>query len=141
MTIILLYTAAVSPTDLTAEQLSQEPGSCRISWTPPTSLANLTGYHIYYSGANDSGSRDVGAPATNITIDNCIVGVVYNITMVAVSPHLPSPVIGPVNVTLPGEYCASNKHCFLILFSYIVVQHGLLMENIVLIFVSASTIL
>ena len=45
---------------------------------------------------------DVDASATNITIDNCIAGVTYTITMVAVSPHLPSLVVGPVNITL-GE--------------------------------------
>ena len=66
-------------------------------------MANLTGYHIYYSGADDSGSRDVGASATDITIDNRTAGVTYTITMVALSPHLPSPVVGPVTVTL-GEY-------------------------------------
>ena len=97
---------------MTAEQLPQEPRSFRVSWTPTASLANLTGYHIYYSGANDSGSVDVGASATDITIDNRTAGVTYTITMVALSPHLPSPVVGPVNVTLPGEYCASNRHCF-----------------------------
>ena len=101
---VYVYTAADIPTDLTAEQLPQEPGSFRVSWTPPASSANLTGYHIYYSGANDSGSVDVGASATNITIDSRKPGVTYTITMVALSPHLPSPVIGPVNVTLPGEY-------------------------------------
>ena len=97
---------------MTAEQLPQEPGSFRVSWTPTASSANLTGYRIYYSGANDSGSVDVGASATNITIDNHTAGVTYTITMVALSPHLPSPVVGPVTVTLPGEYFASNRHCF-----------------------------
>ena len=101
--------AADSPTNLTAEQLPQEPGSFRVSWTPPASSANLTGYRIYYSGANDSGSVAVGASATNNTIDNRITGVTYTITMVALSPHLPSPVIGPVNVLL-GEYSTSNRH-------------------------------
>ena len=100
--IVFLCTAADSPTGLTAEQLPQETGSFRVSWTPPASSANLTGYRIYYSGANDSGSTDVGASATDITIDNRTAGVTYTITMVALSPHLPSPVIGPVTVT-PGE--------------------------------------
>ena len=101
--------AAVSPTDMTAEQLPQEPGSFRVSWTPPVSSADLTGYRIYYSGADDSGSVDVGSSATNITIDNRTAGVTYTITMMALSPHLPSPVVGPVNVLL-GEYSISNRH-------------------------------
>ena len=69
-------------------------------------MANLTGYHIYYSGAGDSGSVDVGASQTNITISNRTTSVTYSITMVALSPHLPSPVIGPVSVIL-GEIVAS----------------------------------
>ena len=108
--IVFLCTAAESPTGLTAEQLPQEPGSFRVSWTPPASLANLTGYHIYYSGAGDSGSVDVGASVTEVTIDNCTAGVTYTITMVALSPHLPSPVIGPVTVIL-GEDRDSVNLC------------------------------
>ena len=97
-----LCTAADTPTDLTAEKLPQEPGSFRVSWTPPASSANLTGYRMYYSGADDSGSMDVGASATNITIGSRTAGVTYSITMVALSPHLPSPVVGPVRVKM-GE--------------------------------------
>ena len=103
----LLCTAADHPRDLTAEQLPRGPGSFRVSWTPPASLANLTGYHIYYSGAGDSGNMDVGASATEVTIDNCTAGVTYTITLVALSPHLPSPMVGPVTVTL-GE---ANRQC------------------------------
>ena len=98
--IIFLCIAADSPTDITVELLPQEPGSFRVSWTPPASLTNLTGYHIYYSGAGDSGSVDVGASATEVTIHNHKTGVIYSITLVALSPHLPSPA---VNVTLPGK--------------------------------------
>ena len=68
-------------------------------------MANLTGYRIYYSGVNDSDSVDVGASVTNITIDNRTAGVTYTITMVALSPHLPSPVVGPAKVT-PSENSA-----------------------------------
>ena len=82
-----------------------------MSWTPPASLANLTGYRIYYSGANDSGSVDVGASTTEVVIDNRTAGVTYTITMVALSPHLPSREVGPVNILL-GEYSASSRHCF-----------------------------
>ena len=98
----LLCTAADSPTDLTAEQLPEKPGSFRVSWTPPASLTNLTGYRIHYSGADDSGSMDVGASATEVTIDNRTAGVTYTITTVALSLHLPSPVVGPVTIRL-GE--------------------------------------
>ena len=72
-------------------------------------MANLTGYRIYYSGADDSGSMDVGASATEVTIDNCTAGVTYTITLVALSPHLPSPMVGPITVTL-GE---ANRQCYM----------------------------
>ena len=67
-------------------------------------MANLSGYHIYYSGAGDSGSVDVGASATEVTIDNRTTSVTYSITMVALSPHLPSPVVGPVTVILGEDF-------------------------------------
>ena len=105
-----LCAAADPPTGLTVEETLREPGSFRVSWTTPASSANLTGYRIYYSGANDSGSRDVGASATNITIGSRKLGVTYSITMVALSPHLPSPVVGPVNIALPGKYSAFMLH-------------------------------
>ena len=106
----LLCTAAHHPTGLTPEQLPREPGSFRVSWTPPASLANLTGYRIYYSGAGGSGSMDVDASVTEVTIDNRIAGVTYIITVVALSSHLPSPVVGPVTVTL-GEDSSDNVTC------------------------------
>ena len=106
---IFFCAAADSPTDLTVEQLPQEPGSFRVSWTPPASLTNLTGYRIYYSGPDDSGSMDVGGSGTNITIDNRTTSVSYSITMVALSPHLPSPMIGPVTITLLGEGFVSKR--------------------------------
>ena len=49
---------------------------------------------------------DVGASATEVTVDNHTAGVTYSITMVALSPHLPSPVVGPVNFTLGGYFAA-----------------------------------
>ena len=106
-----MCTAADPSTDLTTEGLPHKPGSFRVSWTPPTSLTNLTGYHIYYSGADDSGSVDVDAPATEVTIDNRMAGMTYSITMVALSPHLPSPVVGPVSVTLGENSVFENNLC------------------------------
>ena len=105
---LFLCTAADIPTGLTAERMPQEPGSFRVSWTPPASSADLTGYRIYYSGADDSGSRDVGTSTTNITIDNRKTSVNYTIIMVALSPHLPSPVVGPVNVILGEDFVSKN---------------------------------
>ena len=77
-------------------------------WTPPASSANLTGYRIYYSGPDDSGSVDVDASATEVTIDNRTTSVTYSITMVALSPHLPSPVAGPVTIILGEDFASKN---------------------------------
>ena len=106
---MFLCTADDHPTGLTAEQLQQNSRSFRVLWTPPAFTANLTGYRIYYTGANDSGSMDVDASATNVTIGYRITGVTYNITMVALSPHLPSPVTGPAAVS-PGRSFVYNRH-------------------------------
>ena len=106
--IVFFCTAADHPTGLTAERLQQNSRSFRVLWTPPAFSANLTGYRIYYSGANDSGSMDVDASATNVTIGYRITGVTYNITIVALSPHLPSPVIGPAVVS-PGKSFVYNR--------------------------------
>ena len=109
--IVFLCTAADRPTNLIVEQLPQEPGSFRVSWTPPASSANLTGYRIYYSGADDSGSMVVDASTTNIIIGSRKPGVTYSITMVTLSPHLPSSVVGPVTVTLGEKHLhAFNRH-------------------------------
>ena len=76
-----LGTAAESPFDFTVEQPLQDPGSFKVSWTPLASSADLTGYRIYSSGANDSGSVVVGASTTEVTIDSRKPGVTYSITM------------------------------------------------------------
>ena len=104
-----LVTAAESPFDFTVEQPLQDPESFKVSWTPPAFLTNLTGYRIYYSGADDSGSMVVGASATEVTIDNRKLGVAYTITMVALSPHLPSPMVGPISFILGENFVSKNS--------------------------------
>ena len=67
----------------------------------------MTGYQVYWSGDGgaDSGNmslsaRTWGTPA--VTITNLTPGLTYNITILALSDHLPSPAMGVVMVTL-GE--------------------------------------
>ena len=92
-------TAAGSPTSLNATQVNLT--SFSVSWTPP---ATVTGYQVYWSGGGgyDSGNMSVGAKDRAVTITGHIPGLTYNITMVALSDHLPSPAAGAVMVTL-GE--------------------------------------
>ena len=95
-------TAAGSPTNVNAVQIGSS--SFRVLWTRP---ATVTGYQVYWSGDGgaDSGNMSLsaetwGTPA--VTITDLIPGLTYNITIVALSDHLPSPVVGAVMVTL-GE--------------------------------------
>ena len=66
----------------------------------------MTGYHVYWSGDGgaDSGNMSLraGTWGTAVTITGLIPGLTYNITLVALSDHLPSPAVGVVMVTL-GE--------------------------------------
>ena len=92
-------TAAGSPTNLNAVQVNLT--SFSVSWTPP---ATVTGYQVYWSGGGgyDSGNMSMGAEDTTVLVTGRIPGLTYNITLLALSDHLPSPAVGGVMVTL-GE--------------------------------------
>ena len=98
MRCFLTATAADPPTDLAVEPVG--PTSIRVSWTAPTSVATVTGYRIYYQAEGDSGSVPINAGVTSYTLGNLQDGITYNVTMVALSIHLPSSVVGPETVTL-----------------------------------------
>ena len=91
-------TAADPPIDLNAEPVG--PTSIRVSWTAPTSVATVTGYRIYYQAEGVSGSVPINAGVTSYTLVHLQDGLTYNITIVALSVHLPSSVVGPETVTL-----------------------------------------
>ena len=95
----LTPTAAEPPTGLNVEPVS--PTSIRVSWTAPLSRATVTGYQIYYRADGDWESVAVDANITNYTLSNLQNGLTYNITMVALSIHLPSSVVGPQTLGNP----------------------------------------
>ena len=97
--VVFSPTAAGLPTNLNAVQVNLT--SFRVSWTPP---ATVTGYQVYWNGGGeyDSGNMSVGAEDTAVTITDLTPCLTYNITIVALSDYLPSPVVGAVMVTL-GE--------------------------------------
>ena len=97
---VLHPTAAGLPGNLAA--VPAGPISIRVSWTAPTSGADVTGYRIYWSGGSDQGSMDASAGDTTVTISGRSHGLTYNISIVALSVQLPSPEVGPVMVAL-GE--------------------------------------
>ena len=98
-------TAANFPTDFNAVQVNSS--SFRVSWTPP---ATVTGYQVYWSGDGGSDSGNVSARArdTAVTITGRTAGLTYEVTIVALSDYLPSPVVGAVMVTL-GEPHITGK--------------------------------
>ena len=72
----------LGPTNLTAVQ--EGPTSIRVSWSPPTSLGDITGYRIYYSGTS-SGSVDVSDGSTdNYLLTGLQNGGTYNISIVTI---------------------------------------------------------
>ena len=97
--VVFSPTAAGSPTNLNAVQVNLT--SFSVSWTQP---GTVTGYQVYWSGSGgvDSGNMSAVAEDRAVTITARTPGLTYNITIVALSDHLPSPVVGAVMVTL-GE--------------------------------------
>ena len=65
----------------------------------------MTGYQVYWSGGGgaDSGNISVEAEDRAVTITGLTPGLTYNIILVALSNHLPSPAVGTVMVTLGAD--------------------------------------
>ena len=69
----------------------------------------VTGYVIYYQPKGGAVSSDEvsGGETESHSLAALQRGVTYNISIVALSDHLPSPLVGPVTVTVtPGSTCA-----------------------------------
>ena len=102
--VVFSPTAAGLPTNLNAEQVNLT--SFSVSWT---ASATVTGYQVYWSGGGgaDSGNLSVGADDRAVTITERTPELTYNITIVALSDHLPSPTVGAVMVTLGEPHVGS----------------------------------
>ena len=111
---LLSHSEADSPTNLNAVKVGSN--RFRVSWTPP---ANVTGYQVYWSVGRqyDSSSVSAGAEDTAVTITayGRTPGLTYDVTIVALSDHLPSPVVGAGTVAL-GE---PHKCSLYLLLSYL----------------------
>jgi len=98
----LTVEVASPPTNLSAVRLG--PTNIQVSWTAPATRTTVMGYRIYYTeGTNqDVNSVNAGASATNhtITIPQPQSSLSYSFTIVALSSHLPSTVVGPAQVTV-----------------------------------------
>ena len=74
-----------------------------------------TGYIIYYQskGGPVIMDRVSGGRTETHSLHGLQRGVTYNISIVAVSDYLPSPLVGPITV-IPGESpISSSTHCVL----------------------------
>ena len=65
----------------------------------------MTGYQLYWSrvGGSDSGNMSIGARDTAVTITGHTLDLTYDVTMVALSDHLPSPVVCSAVLVTLGE--------------------------------------
>ena len=94
--------AAGEPTNLAAVQ--QSDTSIELSWESPGSPA--TGYVIYYQpeGGAVSSLEISGRTIDSHLLEGLESGVTYSISIVAVSDHLPSAVVGPVTASMLIQY-------------------------------------
>ena len=62
----------------------------------------MTGYQVYWSGGggSDSGNMSARARDTAVTITGRTTDLTYDVTIVALSDHLPTPVVGAGTVAL-----------------------------------------
>ena len=58
-----------------------------VTWT---ASSDATGYRIYYTSDSDSGSEEVDASATSLTLSGLKNGETYSISIVATAPELPT---------------------------------------------------
>ena len=90
--IVISIPEAPAPTNLTVTHKSLT--TIQLTWTPVSPLEDITGYIIYYSHGNITGSVNViNCSVCNYELDNIHAEVNYNISIVATSQHFPSNVI------------------------------------------------
>ena len=99
---------AGEPTSLTAviSEFNSTHVNITVSWKSPGDP--VTDYVIYYQskGGPVISNRVSGGETETHSLDGLQRGVTYCISIVALSPHLPSPLIGPTTV-IPGESLTS----------------------------------
>ena len=101
----LLFLVAGEPTNLAAESNSTH---VTVSWESPG--GPVTGYVIYYQseGRYNSSVYVSGGETESHSLDCLERGVTYYISIVALSDHLPSPLVGPISIIADLEHCQSS---------------------------------
>ena len=104
-----LHTVAGEPTSLTAviSESNSTHVDITVSWESPGDPVT-DGYVIYYQPKGGPVISDsvFGGEADTHSLDGLQRGVTYYISLVALSPHLPSPLVGLITV-IPGESLTS----------------------------------
>ena len=99
---------AGEPTSLTAviSEFNSTHVNITVSWKSPSDP--VTDYVIYYQskGGPVISDRVSGGETETHSLDGLQRGVTYYISIVALSPHLPSPLVHCILVTLPNSKCA-----------------------------------
>ena len=105
--IICVYTVAGEPTNLTAviSGFNSTHINITVSWKSPG--GPVIGYVIYYQSERGAVSSDTVSGGESHLLDGLQRGVTYNISIVALSQHLPSLLVGPLTVT-SGELPANH---------------------------------
>ena len=97
---MLVYKVAGEPTSLTAviSESNSTHVNITVSWKSPGDP--VTDYVIYYQskGGPVISDRVSGGETETHSLDGLQRGVTYYISIVALSPHLPIPLVGPVTV-------------------------------------------
>ena len=104
-----VHSVAGEPTDLTANvsESNSTHEDITVSWESPGDPVT-DGYVIYYQpkGGPVISDRVFGGETDTHSLDGLQRGVTYYISLVALSPHLPSPLVGSITV-IPGESLTS----------------------------------
>ena len=100
MTPYSVHTVAGEPTHLTCivSYSNTTHADITVSWVKPLA-GNTTGYVVYYqSNGEQMSDKVVGEDTEAHLIEGVRSGLTYYISIVALSQHLPSPLVGPVSV-------------------------------------------
>ena len=100
--LLSLDSAPDPPGSVTTKQVEND--QIQLSWIPPPQP--ITGYRIYTEPRHQAKYWYADSNSSQFTIHSLQEGIPYNVSMLALSPYLPSLVAGPVEVILKQGICA-----------------------------------
>ena len=112
-----LLTVTREPSNLNAVT-SESNSNITVSWESPGDP--VTGYVICYQpkGGPVISDRVSGGETDTHSLDGLQRGVTYYISIVALSPHLPSPLVGPITVIASESLTSPSSHHVLMSLSH-----------------------